>query len=41
MSLLVLTLFRAGSLILASVVIFTLHEPSIIQTYPDDYDKDK
>lgn len=39
MSLLVLTLFRAGSLILAAVVIFTLHEPSIPE-YPEDYDKD-
>jgi hypothetical protein len=31
-------LFKAGALILAAVVIFTLHEPSIIMTYPEDYD---
>lgn len=40
MSLLILTLFRGGSLILAAVVIFTLHEPSI-PMYKDDYDKDE
>lgn len=40
MSLLALTLFRAGSIILAAVVIFTLHEPSIPE-FPDDYDKDE
>lgn len=32
--------FKAGALILAAVVIFTLHEPSI-PTYPNDYDKDE